>query len=868
MHDVKYSGDKGALALSIRDTWRLHNLASISVSDPGTSYSSAGGAAGGIASKEANKLVVMNFDEQRTTLKSISVTGPRGSSGTQFLLTSGDEHLKIIWFLRFLNSKYLLRDIELTGVENAELEQWYRTNVQLVHETFESSGFGFERRKLPKVDSLADPNKASVEANKSLMISEEEAMLQEMFETYNVEFRDTDMVDFLKEKLSHLEAENVEDIFGSERRVQDCVDKMEVASSTLDDLRCYMDSIHVKLQHMRKDIRAIDMQNYVFNIQRRNNKSMLDELEKIFDKGEVRQEVITALEKGTLEPPNWNDTLDAIAALTETIEYVNSKITELEKTRGIKDLSSQLSALRARFINRAVPALCSTFRAFIDEYGKGLRDRSHHKVHRRLLIYSPLVTKLRRLDRGFSERAGGAFCTKMHSQLIAEGRACMSEIAQSDTKHLSSCVHFVLWLWRFVPHMTKELEFALCFFLTDEKPGSGKPLKIASNDEEVADALVMSLFKSFEDTIRRISISALRNVRSDASLSSMIMMQAHVSAWRSFFRRKEYCRVLEFMFGALAAELEEKVEARARESGAANRSSGGGGTVKGMHLLPVVESTALVLADIARSADIDAVEKIFRDQGGAATGGGTGAEDITAVMNEARTLCKATSNRVVDSLGPPLLASLQRLASSDKKHGDRLLIENLDFIDSAIRRSRPKKEKNQPGTSSSPDLTKTFASLDKLMDNVLELYKSCMSRYVSDQMRYHIEPVLSFLDLLERTMPVMDRHEIGYQRGCTRTDLRKALSTSFNPSVERVLTNIKHRIAKHFSSSSASGDGSAAGFEGGVDVKGSVAYKVWSETQKSLLHVMIRLDKIVGVVFAEEKLNPSVHEIKELLKAI
>ena len=300
MHDVKYSGDKGALALSIRDTWRLHNLASISVSDPGTSYSSAGGAAGGIASKEANKLVVMNFDEQRTTLKSISVTGPRGSSGTQFLLTSGDEHLKIIWFLRFLNSKYLLRDIELTGVENAELEQWYRTNVQLVHETFESSGFGFERRKLPKVDSLADPNKASVEANKSLMISEEEAMLQEMFETYNVEFRDTDMVDFLKEKLSHLEAENVEDIFGSERRVQDCVDKMEVASSTLDDLRCYMDSIHVKLQHMRKDIRAIDMQNYVFNIQRRNNKSMLDELEKIFDKGEVRQEVITALEKGTL----------------------------------------------------------------------------------------------------------------------------------------------------------------------------------------------------------------------------------------------------------------------------------------------------------------------------------------------------------------------------------------------------------------------------------------------------------------------------------------------------------------------------------------------------------------------------------------
>ena len=121
-----------------------------------------------MASKEANKLVVMTFEEQRTTLKSISVTGPRGASGTQFLLTSGDEHLKIIWFLRFLNSKYLLRDIEVTGVANAELEQWYRTNVQLVHETFESSGFGFERRKLPKVDS-ADQNQASVEVVNALL---------------------------------------------------------------------------------------------------------------------------------------------------------------------------------------------------------------------------------------------------------------------------------------------------------------------------------------------------------------------------------------------------------------------------------------------------------------------------------------------------------------------------------------------------------------------------------------------------------------------------------------------------------------------------------------------------------------------------
>ena len=31
VHDVKYSGDKGQLALSIRDTWRLKSLASIEV---------------------------------------------------------------------------------------------------------------------------------------------------------------------------------------------------------------------------------------------------------------------------------------------------------------------------------------------------------------------------------------------------------------------------------------------------------------------------------------------------------------------------------------------------------------------------------------------------------------------------------------------------------------------------------------------------------------------------------------------------------------------------------------------------------------------------------------------------------------------
>ena len=135
------------------------------------------------------------------------------------------------------------------------------------------------------------------------------------------------------------------------------------------------------------------------------------------------------------------------------------------------------------------------------------------------------------------------------------------------------------------------------------------------------------------------------------------------------------------------------------------------------------------------------------------------------------------------------------------------------------------------------------------------LFDSSMSSYVHDQMNYHIMPIIEFVDLLERTMPVMDRHEIGYQQGCTRADLHRCLQTAFNPSVERVLSSVKGRIEKHFGPVSRSD-------------RGNITNSVWAACQKELLKKIIRLEKIIGVVFVEETISPSAHEIKEIFKAI
>ena len=726
-----------------------------------------------------------------------------------------------------------------------------------------------ERRKLPPVDSTDDDDISKQNGDNAM--SQEEAMLQDMFETYNLEFRETDMFDFLKEKLNQLEASNVTEIFQSEKKVQHCVDKMEIASSRLDDFKCYMDTIHVKLQHMRKDIKAIDMQNHVFNIQRRNNNILLEKLDSIFENSEISAKTREVLDNGALDPPNWNDTLDAIQSLTNTMTYSTGNtvhhndstqqdedkppITGLEHIRGIKDLNSQLISVKNKFVNRAIPALSNRFRMFIEKYGGNTAlddsssEHSHHKLHRRLSIYTPLITKLRKLDRSFCVRAGSAYASSMNVLLRSESTTLLRSLNKSYQSNVEDVTnmdddeflndkdeakytmlesrHFIKWLWRFVPHMVKELEFTITFLFSDEASGSSssKSIEIAEEDVEVVDILATNLFKTFGEEIRNM-VSHMSN---QSGITQLIVMQSHVKAWINYFSTKDYTSILKRIFtkanDGLTVALSTFLQQQQRDRMAVPTSAS---SVKGIHVLPIVVTTTTLFSDIANE-DIDLIKSYKIPS------------EFISVLEDVAFLTKSQANNVLETLGFPLIETLKTLASSDKKHGDRLLVENLGVIVGGL----PEKVK--------------FTHLAKFVDSVLSIYEKSLTAYVTDQMNYHLSPVMRFVDLLDRTMPVMDRHEIGYQQGCTRTDLRKALHSSFQPNVERVLSSIKARIEKHFGPVTRNN---------AANKNISISEKVWQRCQKDILGKMIKLEKIINLVFVDEKLNPSVHEIKEMFKAV
>lgn len=87
VHDVKYAGDKGQLALSIRDTWRLKHLASIEVlplSRSGQQNQVESKKRADILQEEVHQ-ITMIFEEARQGLKSVG-KGIMSSSGPQVFI--------------------------------------------------------------------------------------------------------------------------------------------------------------------------------------------------------------------------------------------------------------------------------------------------------------------------------------------------------------------------------------------------------------------------------------------------------------------------------------------------------------------------------------------------------------------------------------------------------------------------------------------------------------------------------------------------------------------------------------------------------------------------------------------------------------
>ncbi|RLN40265.1 exocyst complex component SEC3A-like [Panicum miliaceum] len=714
---------------------------------------------------------VLGFDN----LRSQSVAPP------QWTMRNIDDRNRLLFCILNMCKEILSYLPKVVGIDIVELALWAKENTLTIDNQV-STQDGQETSVATKTERKVT---VTVENDLVSQAKEEEEDMEALLDTYVMGIGEADAFsERLKQELVALEAANVYQLLESEPLIEEVLQGLDAASATVDDMDEWLRIFNLKLRHMREDIASIESRNNGLEMQSVNNKALMEELDKLLERLQIPQEFAASLTGGSFEESRMLKNVEACEWLTGAIRSL--EVPNLDPCyahmRAVREKKAELEKLKTTFVRRASEFLRNYFSSLVDfmisdksyfsQRGQ-LKRPDHADLRYKCRTYARLLQHLKSLDKSCLGPLRKAYCHSLNLLLRREAREFANELRAStkapknpavwlegsngsghngssaDTSTVSDAYSKMLTI--FIPLLVDESSFFahfMCFEVPALVPaGSPNVNKNKSGGNDADDDL--GLMDPDGNDLKPDSTSAELGTLNEALQELLDGIQEDFYAVVDWAYKIDPLRCIS-MHGITERYL-------------SGQKADAAGFVR--KLLDDLESRISV--QFSRFID-EACHQIERNERNIRQTGILAYIPRFAVLaSRMEQYIQGQSRDLIDKaytkLVSTMFATLEKIAQSDPKTADIVLIENYAAFQNSLY-----------------DLANVVPTLAKFYHQASESYELACTRHISSLIYLQFERLFQFNRKVEELTYTIAAEEIPFQLGLSKTDLRRVLKSSLS----------------------------------------------------------------------------------------
>ncbi|KAJ1393214.1 Exocyst complex component Sec3, C-terminal, partial [Sesbania bispinosa] len=368
-----------------------------------------------IANDPSGCTFTLGFDN----LRSQSVAPP------QWTMRNIDDRNRFLLCILTICKDVLGRLPKVVGIDVVEMALWAKENTPPVATQRNVQDGG-------PVASAVTQTELKVNVEKELVSQAEEEDMEALLGTYVMGIGEAEeFSERLKRELQALEAANVHAILESEPLINEVLQGLEAATNCVEDMDEWLGIFNVKLRHMREDIASIETRNNSLEMQSVNNKSLIEELDKLLERLRVPSEYAACLTGGSFDEARMLQNVEACEWLTSALRGL--EVPNLDPSyanmRAVKEKRAELEKLKSTFVRRASEFLRNYFASLVDfmisdksyfsQRGQ-LKRPDHADLRYKCRTYARLLQHLKNLDKNCLGPLRKAYCSSLNLLLRRE----------------------------------------------------------------------------------------------------------------------------------------------------------------------------------------------------------------------------------------------------------------------------------------------------------------------------------------------------------------------------------------------------------------------------------------------------------------
>ncbi|KAL8058929.1 hypothetical protein ABFX02_03G054500 [Erythranthe guttata] len=730
---------------------------------------------------------------------------------------------------------------KVVGIDVVEMALWAKENTQAVTKRQGDLEDGPYQVEVTEGDM-----KVTVE--RELVSQAEEEDMEALLGTYVMGIGEAEAFsERLKRELQALEAANVHAILENEPMIHEVLQGLEVATNCVDDMDQWLGIFNVKLRHMREDIESIETRNNKLEMQSVNNKSLIEELDKLLERLRIPSEYASCLTGGSFDEARMHQNIESCEWLANALRSL--EVPKLDRTyanmRSVREKRAELDKLKNTFVKRATEFLRNYFASLVDfmitdksyfsQRGQ-LKRPDHADLRYKCRTYARLLQHLKSLDKNCLGPLRKAYCSSLNLLLRREAREFANELRTStkasknptvwldgsaasnqntnsaDTSTVSEAYAKMLTI--FIPLLVDESSFFahfMCFEVPALVPsGSSNGSRSAPNDDD--DLGIMDIDDNGKAGKKTADLEALNE-----SLRDLLD-----GIQEDFYAVVDWAYKIDPLRCISMHGITERYISGQKADAA--------GFVR--ILLDDLENR--ISTQFSRFVD-EACHQIERNERNVRQVGVLSYIPRFAILaTRMEQYIQGQSRDLVDQAYTKfvtiMFVTLDKIAQADTKYTDILLLENYAAFQNSLY-----------------DLANVVATLAKFYHQASESYEQACTRFISTIIYYQFERLFQFARRIEDLMFTITPEEIPFQLGLSKVDLRKVVKSSLS-GVDKSITAMYKKLQKNLTSE-------------------ELLPSLWDKCKKEFLDKYDSFAQLVAKIYPGENI-PDVSQMRDLLASM
>ncbi|CAO2827144.1 unnamed protein product [Amaranthus hypochondriacus] len=762
----------------------------------------------------------------------------------QWTMRNTDDRNRLLLCILNVCKDMLGRLPKVVGIDVVEMALWAKENTTttaITNQMISEDG----------LDSATTAEKdLKVTVEKDLVSQAEEEDMEALLGTYVMGIGEAEAFsERLKRELQALEAANVHAILETEPLVDEVLKGLDNALNCVDDMDEWLGIFNVKLRHMREDIESIETRNNKLEMQSVNNKSLIEELDKLLERLRVPSEYATCLSGGSFDESNMIKNIEAcewLSGALRSLEVPNLD-SSFANMRAVREKKAEVEKLKSTFVRRASEFLRNYFASLVDfmisdksyfsQRGQ-LKRPDHADLRYKCRTYARLLQHLKSLDKNCLGPLRKAYCSSLNLLLRREAREFANElrastkasrnptvwldasagagqaVSNADTSAVSDAYAKMLTI--FVPLLVDESSF-FAHFMCFEVPALNPPGSVP-NGKKVDDADDDDL------GIMDIDDNDSKSGKNSAELAALneCLPELLDGIQEDFYAVVDWAYKIDPLRCISMHGITERY------------LSGQKADAAGFVRLLLGDLESRISMQFSRFVD-EACHQIERNERNVRQIGVLSyIPRFATLATRMEQYIQGQSRDLVDQAYTKFVSimfvTLEKIAQTDPKYADVFLLENYAAFQNSLY-----------------DLANVVPTLAKFYHQASEAYEQACTRHISMIIYYQFERLFQFARRIEDLMYTITPEEIPFQLGLSKMDLRKVLKASLS-GVDKSIQAMSKKLQKNLTSE-------------------ELLPSLWDKCKKEFLDKYESFAQLVAKVYPTENI-PSVSEMRDLLASL